>query len=96
MIPLERRERLAVGLWLAVAVVVWNGLYDELLARSTQTYLFEVAMHQAGMGPAVDLASAMDAAVVHAVWISTLWAGGLLALALLTIHALRRRRTAIA
>ena len=37
MTALGRRERIAVCLWLIMAVVVWNGLYDLLLARSTQT-----------------------------------------------------------
>ena len=51
MTALGRRERIAVGLWIIIAAVVWNGLYDLLLARSTQTYLFRQAIHQAGLGP---------------------------------------------
>jgi hypothetical protein len=86
---LDRRERIAVGLWLVVAVVVWNGLYDLLLARSTQIYLFETAIHEAGLGPAVDLTTALDAAVMQAVLLSTLWAGILLGLGLFTIRWLR-------
>jgi hypothetical protein len=85
----QRRARLAVALWLVVAVVVWNGLYDLLLARSTQTYLFEVAMHEAGRGPAVDLGRAMAEAVTYARWIATLWAGLLFALGLATIRLVR-------
>jgi len=89
MKPLDRRERIAVGLWLVVAVVVWNGLYDLLLARSTQTYLFRTAIHEAGLGPAVDLTTAMDAAVMQAVLLSTLWAGILFGLGLFTIRWVR-------
>jgi hypothetical protein len=70
-----RRERFAAALWVIVAVVVWNGLYDLLLARSTQNYLFRAALHQAGLGPPADLTTAMDLAVRDALWISTLWAG---------------------
>ena len=58
MTALGRRERLAVSLWLIVAVVVWNGLYDLLLARSIKEYLFRAALHDAGRGPWVDLTSA--------------------------------------
>jgi hypothetical protein len=96
MTPLGRRERLAVGVWLLVAVVVWNGLYDLLLARSTQNYLFRTAMHDAGVAPAVDLTAALDYAVLEAVWLSTLWAGGLLLAGLVTIRytASPRRETA--
>ena len=89
MTPLDRRARIAVGLWVLVAVVVWNGLYDLLLARSTQNYLFRTAIHEAGLGPVVDLRAAMEYAVVHAVWLSTLWASALLGLGLLTIRLVR-------
>ena len=86
MTALERRERIAVGLWLIIAAVVWNGLYDLLLARSTETYLFKQAIHQAGLGPWVDLTTAMDLAVRDAVWLSTLWASLLLLAGLITIR----------
>lgn len=91
MIPLGRRERIAVGLWLIIAVVVWNGLYDLLLARSTQTYLFRQAIHQAGLGPWVDLTGALDVAVRDAAWLSTLWASLLLLAGLITIRLFRAR-----
>ena len=91
MTALGRRERIAVGLWLIVAVVVWNALYDLLLARSTQTYLFRQAIHQAGLGPWVDLTSALDVAVRDAVWLSTLWASLLLLAGLITIRLIWTR-----
>jgi hypothetical protein len=91
MTGLGRRERIAVYLWLAVAVVVWNGLYDLLLARSTQTYLFRQALHQAGRGPWLDLTTAMDVAVRDAAWVSTLWASILLLAGLITIRLLWNR-----
>jgi hypothetical protein len=86
MTPLGRRKRIAVWLWVVISVVVWNGLYDELLARSTQTYLFRQAIHQAGLGPWVDLTTALDVAVRDAVWLSTLWANLLLLAGLVTIR----------
>jgi hypothetical protein len=86
MTPLGRRKRIAVWLWVVIAVVVWNGLYDELLARSTQTYLFRQAIHQAGLGPWVDLTTALDVAVRDAAWLSTLWASILLLAGLVTIR----------
>ena len=91
MKPLGRRERIAVTVWVLVALVVWNGLYDLLLARSTQNYLFRTAMHEAGAAPAVDLTAALDYAVLEAVWLSTLWAGILLLLGLITIRLLTSR-----
>ncbi len=91
MTALGRRERIAVGLWIVIAVVVWNGLYDLLLARSTQTYLFRQAIHQAGLGPWVDLTSALDVAVREAAWLSTLWACLLLLAGLITIRLIWTR-----
>jgi hypothetical protein len=86
-----RRQRIAVCLWLIVAVVVWNGLYDLLLARSTQTYLFRQAIHQAGLGPWVELTTAMDIAVRDAAWMSTLWASLLLLAGMITIRLIWNR-----
>jgi UPF0716 family protein affecting phage T7 exclusion len=93
MIALTRRERWLVGLWLTVAVVVWNGLYDLLLARDTGTYLFQAAMHRAGNGPAVDLTTSLDRAVRYAASIATVWAVALLLLGLVTMRAASSERS---
>jgi hypothetical protein len=90
MPSLGRRERLAVGLWLVLAVIVWNGLYDLLLARSTQHYLFRQALHQAGTGPWVDLTNAMDVAVRDATWIATLWASIVVLAGMVTVRILQK------
>lgn len=92
MTTLGRRERVAVAIWLILAVVVWNGLYDLLLARSTQHYLFQQAIHMAGQGPWIDLQNAMAVAVREAVWLSTLWAGIILLAGLLTVRIMRSSR----
>lgn len=91
MTAIGRRERIAVWLWVVISVVVWNGLYDELLARSTQTYLFRQAIHQAGLGSWVDLTTALDVAVRDAAWLSTLWASLLLLAGLVTIRLVGSR-----
>jgi hypothetical protein len=83
---LTRRERIAVVFWLVLAIVVWNALYDLLLARSTQEYLFQQALYLAGRGPGLELAQAMDLAVRDAIWISTLWACIMLLAGLLTLR----------
>jgi hypothetical protein len=80
----------AAAVWVIVAVVVWNGLYDLLLARSTQNYLFRAALHQAGLGPPADLTTAMDLAVRDAIWISTLWAGIILLAGAWTVNMMMR------
>jgi hypothetical protein len=93
MQPLDRRQRIAVGLWLIVALVVWNGVYDLLMTRSAKEYLLRRMMHEAGRGPDVQLAPMMNLAVGNAVWVSTLWAGVILLAGLWTIRMLRPRVT---
>jgi hypothetical protein len=90
MKALDRHERLAVWLWILLAIVVWNGLYDLLLARSTQNYLFRAALYREGAGPEVDLTTAMDIAIRDALWISTLWAGIVILAGMVTIRLIRR------
>jgi hypothetical protein len=93
MLSLPRRERIALVLWLIVAAVAGNGLYDLLLARSTQNYLYRQAIHQAGLGPWIDLSNAMHVAVRDAIWISTLWASILLLAGMATIRLMRQRQS---
>jgi len=89
MTRLGRRERIAVIFWVILAVVAWNGLYDLLLARSTQNYLFRQMLHQAGQGPWIDMKIAMQVAVRDAIWISTLWGSILLLAGMATVRGLR-------
>jgi hypothetical protein len=88
---LDRSERIALALWLLLAVVVWNGIYDLLLTRSVKEYLLRQMMHQAGRGPDVPLAHMMDVAVQEAIWISTLWASGILLAGLWTVRRFTNR-----
>ena len=71
---MSRRQRLAAGLWIVMALVIWNTIYDLMLTRGVQEYLFRVALHQAGRGPLVSMAEVMDRNIYDAVWVSTLFA----------------------
>jgi hypothetical protein len=85
---LQRAERIAVGLWLILAVVVWNGVYDLLLTRGIKDYLLRNALHQAGRGPEVSMTALLDLTVSEAFWVSTLWASAILCAGLWTIRLL--------
>jgi hypothetical protein len=91
MRTLERRERIAVAIWLVVALVVWNGVYDLLMTRGIKDYLLRQALHQAGRGPEVSMTALIDLAISEATWVSTLWASVILLAGLLTIRLLTRR-----
>ena len=88
--PLTRRERILVTVWLVLVFALWNGLYDLTLNEGIKEYLFRSALHEAGRGPRVLIATVLDAAVHKAIWISTFWASLVLLAGLLTIRTLRR------
>ena len=86
---LARARRLAVALWIAMAIVVWNGLYDLRITLGVRDYLMKQAVHDAGRGPAVTISEAMAATRKDAVTVASLWAGIILAAGLGTIRLLR-------
>jgi hypothetical protein len=87
------RRRLAVMLWIAVTMLLWNGIYDMIMVRGVKEYLFRAALHAAGRGPETPIAQVMDVAVYEAVWIATLWASVVLLAGMFTIRLVERRAT---
>jgi hypothetical protein len=87
---LTRRERILVAAWLALGIALWNGVYDMTLGKGIKEYLFRSALHEAGRGPQVSIASVLDPFVFDAVWVSTFWASLVMLAGLLTIRILRR------
>ena len=72
--PVSRAQRLAVGLWLVLAVALWNGIFEMMVVRGVKEYLFRAALFDAGRGPLTPIAEVMDPAIYHATWVATLWA----------------------
>ena len=93
MRKLQRPERIAVVVWLVLAVVVWNGVYDLLLTRGIKDYLLRNALHQAGRGPEVSMTSLLDFTVWEAFWVSTLWASVILFAGLWTVRTFSSHRS---
>jgi hypothetical protein len=93
MRKLPRNERIALGVWIVLTLVVWNGVYDFMLLRGIKDYLLRNALHEAGRGPAVSMTALLDLTVNDAFWLSTLWAAGILFAGLWTIRFLRPRAT---
>ena len=84
-----RRQRIAVVVWIAIAVVVWNGLYDLRITLGVRDYLMKAALHDAGRGPAVILSDAMHETVRDAALVASLWGTIILAAGLGTVRWLR-------
>jgi hypothetical protein len=89
-----RARRWAIGIWIVVAVVVWNALYDLRITLGVRDYLLQQALHDAGRGPAVTISDAMHATVKDAVLVASLWGSIILAAGLMTVRLLRQRGTA--
>lgn len=94
LVPLSRRERALAGLWVVLAFVLWNGVYDMTLGEGIKEYLFRSALHEAGRAPRVPIASVLDPYVFDAIWVSTFWASLVLLAGLVTIRLLRRSHEA--
>ncbi len=88
MMPIARRRRIAVFLWVVLAVVIWNGLYDLRISLGVRDYLMQAALHEAGRGPSVSMSDMMRPTVREAVQIATLWASIVLAAGLGTVWML--------
>jgi hypothetical protein len=84
-----RARRVAIALWIAMAVVVWNGLYDLRITLGVRDYLMKQALHDAGRGPAVTISETMHETVRDAVKVATLWGVIILGAGLGTIRLLR-------
>ena len=85
-----RARRWAVGLWIVMAVVVWNGLYDLRITLGVRDHLMKQALHDAGRGPVVTSSEDMRATVRDAVLVATLWAVIILAAGLGTVTLMGR------
>jgi hypothetical protein len=89
--PLSRGERFAVGLWIVLALVFGNAIYDLLVTRGIKEYLFRYALAEAGRGPAVRLGDTMDGILRDATWISLLSGSIILLAGMLTVWVMKSR-----
>jgi len=86
-----RARRLAIALWIGMAVVAWNGLYDLRITLGVRDYLMKQALHDAGRGPAVTISDAMHETVRDAVRVASLWSVIILGAGLTTVRMLVSR-----
>jgi hypothetical protein len=77
---------MAVGLWLVLAVALWNGIFEMMVVRGVKEYLFRAALFEAGRGPLTPIAYVMDPAIYHATWVATLWSSVVMLAAMMTIR----------
>jgi 4-hydroxybenzoate polyprenyltransferase len=91
----SRLVRFAIAFWLALAVVIWNAVFDREIDAAQVRYVQMQAEHSQGRGPAVTIPGVMDAAIRHGLWLASGWALALagtgLALTLVTARVARKR-----
>lgn len=92
--PRSRREGALLGLWVVLALLLWNGIYDMTLGEGIKEYLFRSALHEAGRAPRVSIASVLDPYIFDAVWVSTFWASLVMLAGLVTIRIMRKTHEA--
>jgi hypothetical protein len=86
-----RSARVALWFWVALAIVVWNGLYDLRITLGVRDYLLKQALFDAGRGPAVTISDAMHDTVRDAVRVASLWASIILLSGFWTVRTLGRQ-----
>jgi hypothetical protein len=77
-------------LWLALAFVVWNGVYDMRMHDTVRGYLLDNALAVTGGGRSLPLRPYLHRGLVDAIAFSTAWSLGVLLAGLVTIRALRQ------
>jgi hypothetical protein len=87
---MSRIEKRLLILWLALAFVVWNGVYDIRMHDAMRGYLLETALAQAGQGGGVDMRTYLHRGLLDAIAFSTAWAMGVLLAGMITMWTYRR------
>lgn len=85
-----RSERIAVALWLVLALGLWNAIFEMMVVRGVKEYLFRAALFDAGRGPLTPIRQIMDPAIFDATWVATVWTSIVMLLALVTIRLLSK------
>ncbi|HEV2985822.1 MAG TPA: hypothetical protein VGX46_15610 [Vicinamibacterales bacterium] len=81
--------RLALALWIAWAVLVWNVVFDQVIVLAGREYI--QAALAAGAGPFANMDDWLQPAVARGLWLASGAAGAIL-LTGVSLCALRRTR----
>jgi len=88
---MTRIEKRLLILWFALAVVVWNGVYDMRMHDTVRGYLLQTALADAGLGRGVEMRPYLHRGLVDAIAFSTAWSLGVLLAGVATMQTYRRR-----
>jgi hypothetical protein len=83
--------KVAVGLWIAFAIVVWNVVFDRVIVLAGRRYVYAASVAAAESRGYVRAGDWMQSATTEGLQLATLVAGGLLLLGLVLIGIAWRR-----
>jgi hypothetical protein len=83
-------RRALVGLWVVVAVLVWNTVFDLYVSRGAREYLQMAAEAELGRGPVPAMRNVMDWTNRRGARAATFWALVVFASGCVTIYVRRR------
>src|SRR3954447_4916306 len=87
---MNRIETRLLILWVALAFVVWNGVYDMRMHDTVRGYLIEATRAQAGLERSVDMRTILHRGQVDAIAFSFAWSLGVFLAGLVTMRTYRR------
>jgi hypothetical protein len=87
----RRARRIAVALWIAWAVIVWNVVFDHVIVIAGRQFVGAAGQAAQGPGPYARMDDWMRPAVVRAFWSATAAAAPILVI-LVILCTLRRIR----
>lgn len=83
----QRAARLALGLWIVWAIVLWNVVLDHVIVMAGRAYLYAAALADVGRGPQVRMDDFMRPAVTRGVWIASACALAVLVVGIVGVRA---------
>ena len=84
------RKRLAAALWIVLAVVVWNVVFDQVLVFAGRRYVQAASAAASAARPYVRIDDWMRPALDRALWTATLAAGAILIVGLVGVRVAER------
>jgi hypothetical protein len=85
-----RTARIAVALWIAWAIIVWNVVFDHVIVVAGRAYISAAVTAANGAGPYARMDDWMRPAVGRGLWIATASAGLMLIVLVVALRFARR------
>ena len=85
--------RLAAALWIALAVLVWNDVFDQVIIDAGREFVFAAFASAKTGGPLLRMHDAMRPAITRGVWMATAAALPILVVGLAAVYVASRQVT---